>query len=144
SRQRHQIERQLRQKQEEAEWAERHKQVSDDELQKRREEAEAKLQSLKLDFPKWEIQIQSEAHREIRRLERERERLVLELARRTKLSPQSKEQGAKPTKPNELAVLRARLVDALSDVRLWLSCTDCDEERVYVLGMQERLDTLAR
>ena len=67
----------------EEECSERYKQFSRDDLQVKREEVEATLESLTRDFPDWENQTQSRAYSEIRRLERERECIILELTKRS-------------------------------------------------------------
>jgi len=78
----HDIDRELRRQKEEAEWAERHKHVSDDEVQKELEEVEGKLAYLKGKVPDWKIRMHSTAYREIRGLEKEREAIVVELSKR--------------------------------------------------------------
>jgi hypothetical protein len=91
-------ERERRQQAEEAERTELYRQVTDSELQKSREEVETKLEYLKREFPDWEIQSDA-ANREIRRLEKEREGIILTLVRRGKLGPGAKQQdhGNNPT-----------------------------------------------
>lgn len=67
----------------EAECSERYERFSGDDLQVKREEVEATLEFLNRDFPDWENQTQSRAYSEIRRLEKERECIILELAKRS-------------------------------------------------------------
>ena len=68
--------------QEQAKLAESFAKLTDDELEKQRAETDKKLVALKLEFPKWQIQTQSLAYSEIRRLEKERECIILELTKR--------------------------------------------------------------
>lgn len=84
-------ERERKRKEQEAECTEHYKQFSDEDLQKKREQIEAELDSLKRDFPDWEIQMESRAYNAIRRLEKDRECVILERARRNSTSSRSVE-----------------------------------------------------
>jgi|GEM_PF-5916326 len=89
-------ERKREREEQEAECSERFKQFSRDDLQSKREEVEATLESLNRDFPDWEYQTESRAYAEIRRLEKERECIILELAKRTEsLASPIVDEGAK-------------------------------------------------
>jgi len=79
------LEKEQRRQQAEEELAERYRQVSDDELLKSRHDVEAKLEALKRDFPDYDIQ-SGTASNEIRHLEKEREGIIVMLARRGKLA----------------------------------------------------------
>jgi len=81
---RSELQRQQERQDEEAMWAERYGNVSDSDLQRSREEVETKLEFLRQAFPDWDIQ-SSAASSEIRRLEKEREGIILTLVRRGRL-----------------------------------------------------------
>jgi hypothetical protein len=103
----------------EVECSERYKQFSRDVLQLKREEVEARLESLKHDFPDWEIQEQSLAYNEIRRLEKERECIILELVKRSESHASGKRKvpvaGCPPREPAHAGSARALKAGAGDD-----------------------------
>jgi len=100
------LEEERKRQDEEAEVLERYKLQSDDVLQKKREELEAKLESLKREFPDWEIQ-SGIAAEEIRRLEKQREEIVVTLSRRGKLGRMATGSDQTKNALSENEILRA-------------------------------------
>lgn len=113
-------------------------------LQARRREIDPELNAIDEKFPDWKSKIRSLAWERGHALERERDRIELELIRRKGEEPAETQHAPIQESLTSLAETRGFVTDALKDTATWLSNRPCSQVAVNVHSIQQNLNNLAR